>query len=116
MSTPTVENPHILVNTFTPVEGGTDALVAFQLAEMQDMAAEAAACGWLGNEVYRSDDGASLIVVTRFRSVEARETWAATTRAQQHVRELLPLVRDVTSVPVRFLAGHGDSSVAGGAR
>lgn len=110
------ENPYILVNTFTAVEGGIGALIAFQLAEMQDMSAEATAYGWLGNEVYRSEDGASLIVVTRFKSVEAREMWAETERSRQHVQQLMPLVNDVASVPVTFLAAHGDSPMAGGSQ
>lgn len=115
MSAPPNENPYILINTFTAVEGGIDALIAFQLAEMKDMSAEAAAYGWLGNEVYRSEDGASLIVVTRFQSIEAREKWAGTERSRQHVQQLMPLVRDVTSIPVTFLAAHGDSPLEGGA-
>lgn len=73
MSAPTNDEPYTLVNTFRAVEGGIDALIAFQLAEMRDMGANAAACGWLGNEAYRSEDGTSLIVVTRFKSVVARE-------------------------------------------
>lgn len=108
--------PYTLVNTFTAIEGGIDALTAFQLSEMRDMGAEAASHGWLGNEVYRSEDGASLIVVTRFKSVESREKWAETERSRRHVRELMPLVKDITSVPVTFLAAHGDSPIAGGSQ
>ena len=103
-------HPCTLINTFSAVDGGMDALAAFQLAEMQDMGAEAAACGWLGNEVYRSLDGASLIVVTRFRSLEARDRWAATERFQRHVQELMPLVKGVASIPVALLAAHGEST------
>lgn len=51
----------ISINMFTAVEGGFDALLAFQIAEMQDMSAEATAHGWLGNEAYRSDDDTSLM-------------------------------------------------------
>ena len=104
-------NPFILVNTFTAVEGGIDELLAFQLAEMRAMAPEATACGWLGNEVYLSEDAASLIVITRFRSKEAHATWAATERSRRHVDELMPLVTGVSSVPVRFLAAHGTCAI-----
>jgi heme-degrading monooxygenase HmoA len=98
----------ISINTFTAVEGGIDALAAFQISEMQDMSDEAAAHGWLGNQVYRSLDGASLVVLTRFRSAVARERWAQTDRFRQHVDDLEPLIQDVTSIPVSFLAAHGE--------
>ncbi|MGI0490115.1 antibiotic biosynthesis monooxygenase [Pantanalinema rosaneae CENA516] len=115
MSELTPSEPYILVNTFWPVGGGIDALIAFQLAEMREMGTEAAAFGWLGNEVYRSHDGTRLIVVTRFRSAEAHERWAETERTQQHFQELTSLVTKVLSVPVAFVAGHGDSPLGCGA-
>ncbi len=102
------QRPFTLINTFTAVDGGIDTLAAFQIAEMQDMSAEALAYGWLGNEVYRSDDDTSLIVLTRFRSAEAKEGWSQTDRFQQHVEDLGPLVQNVTSTPVTFVAAHGD--------
>jgi heme-degrading monooxygenase HmoA len=102
------QRPSISINTFTAVEGGVDALAAFQIAEMQDMSAEATAHGWLGNEVYCSDDDTSLIVLTRFRSAEAKESWAQTDRFRQHFEQLQPLIQNVTSIPVTFLAAHGD--------
>lgn len=77
------------------------------------MGGEAAALGWLGNEVYRSRDGASLVVVTRFRSSEARERWARTRRSQLHVRKLRSLVNDVASVLVTLVAVHGERSCSG---
>ena len=116
MPVPRTENPYTLVNTFTAVEGGIEALIAFQLAEMRDMAPAASACGWLGNEVYRAQDGASLIVVTRFRSLEAHKRWSETRRSRQHVQQLMLRTKDITSVPVTFLAAHGDSPLAGGAQ
>jgi|GEM_PF-7040284 len=100
---------YILINTFVAVEGGIDALAEFQLAEMPDMSAEAANYGWLGDEVYRSEDGESLIVVTRFQSLEVREKWSEMARLRRHVERLMPLVKGVTSEPVTFLAVHGDS-------
>jgi heme-degrading monooxygenase HmoA len=99
--------PFILINTFRPVDDKIDELLAFQLAEMNALSEEAKASGWLGNEVYRSEDGASLIVITRFRSVEAREEWARTKRARQHIEQLKPLVREIISIPVAFAAAHG---------
>lgn len=108
------DHPHpgayISVNTFTVLPGGIDALTAFQLAETQDMGAEATAHGWLGNEIYRAHDGTRLIVLTRFRSAEAREAWAQTDRFRRHIEALRPLIQDVTSVPVALLAArHPDS-------
>ncbi len=100
-------HPYTLINTFTTIDGGIDALAAFQIAEMQDMSTEAAAHGWLGNEVYRSHDDTSLIVVTRFRSATAKDSWAGTDRFRRHVEDLEPLVHDVTSVPVTWVAAHG---------
>lgn len=112
MTTLNEETPFILINTFKPVDHSIDELLAFQLAEMKAMSAEAEACGWLGNEVYQSEDGTSLVVVTRFRSTEAREKWAQTKRAKMHVEQLMPLVRDISSVPVAFVASHGASAFA----
>ncbi|MDX2358581.1 hypothetical protein [Dietzia sp. PP-33] len=109
MNSPQDRSPHILINTFTPVDGGIDALAAFQIDEMQDMRAEAASHGWRGNEVYRTRDGASLIVVTRFRSVEAKTSWATTDRFRRHVERLEPLIHDAVSVPVTLLATHSGS-------
>lgn len=102
------QSPFILINTFTAVEGAINALTAFQIAEMQDMSAEATAHGWLGNEVYRSEDDTALIVVTRFRSAEAKQSWAQGERFRQHVAQLQPLIQSVASIPVTFLAAHGD--------
>ena len=104
--------PAIAINIFTAVAGGIDALIEYQLAEMQAMSTEATACGWLGNEVYLAQDRTRLIVVTRFESLAARERWAATKRFQQHVQALMPLVADITSVPVTFLAAHGEGAIA----
>ncbi len=102
------QSPFIAINTFTAVDGGIDALTAFQIAEMEEMSGEATAQGWLGNEVYRSRDDTRLIVLTRFRSAEARERWAETDRFRRHVDDLRPLIRNGTSVPVTFVAAHGD--------
>lgn len=110
------QSPFTSINTFTAVDGGLDALAAFQIREMQDMSAEATEHGWLGNEVYRSHDGISLVVLTRFRSVEARDNWAQTDRFQRHVKDLQPLIRDFTSSPVIFLASHGGRHMADGQR
>lgn len=101
------QSPSISINTFTAVEGGIDALIAFQIAEMQDMSAEATEHGWLGNEVYRSDDDTSLIVLTRFRSSEAKEGWAQTDRFRRHFEGLQPLIQNGTSIPVTFVVAHG---------
>ena len=110
------ETTYVLVNTFMVVDGGVDALTKFQFAEMQEMGAEASACGWLGNEVFRSEDGASLIVVTSFRSVEADKQWSETERLRQHVRRPMSLVEGITSVPATLLATHGNGPLAGGAQ
>ncbi|PBB08249.1 hypothetical protein CKW39_10625 [Kocuria sp. WRN011] len=103
------QSPYILVNTFTAIQGGIDALSAFQLTEMQDLRDEATEHGWLSNEVYQSQDGASLIVITRFLSEEAKNSWGRTERFRRHVEALEPLVQNVTSIPVTFLAAHGQS-------
>ena len=102
------EKPFISINTFTPVDGCIDALTEFQLTEMQEMDEQATEHGWLNNEVYRADDGSSLVVVTRFRSAAAKAEWAKTDRFKQHVEDLGPFVQDVTSVPVTFAAAHGN--------
>ena len=106
------QSPFISINTFIAVEGGLDALTAFQIAEMEEMSEQATAHGWLGNEVYRSCDDTSLIVLTRFRSAEARERWAETDRFRRHVEDLRPLIQNGTSTPVAFVAAHGDTRTA----
>lgn len=60
--------PFISINTFTARAGGLDALIQFQIAETQRMSVNATAHGWLGNEMYRTQGGTDLIVITRFRS------------------------------------------------
>lgn len=103
------QSPYILINTFTAIPGGIDALSAFQIAEMQDMNDEATEHGWLGNEVYGSRDGSSLIVLTRFQSEEAKNAWGRTERFRRHVEDLEPLIQNLSSVPVTFVGAHGDS-------
>lgn len=99
---------YILINTFTAVPGGLDELVAFQLAETARMSSEATATGWLGNELYRSEDERQLIVLTRFASRAAQESWAETESFQRHVAALRPKFEDMTSVPVSFVTAHGE--------
>lgn len=101
-------NPFVLINTFTAVEGGLDALTELQSVEAARMSVDATAHGWLGNEAYRTLDGTSLIVITRFRSPEARARWADTPQFQRHVGELRPLVREIVSTPVFFASAHGE--------
>lgn len=102
------DNAITLINRFTPVEGGLDALVDFQLAEMRRMTPRATEAGWLGNELYRARDGSALIVITRFRSEAARAAWAATEDFARHVEALEPLVTEVDSMPVDLAGRNGE--------
>ncbi|SJN12861.1 Probable reductase [Leucobacter sp. 7(1)] len=99
--------PFISINTFTARDGGLDALIQFQIAETQRMSIEATAHGWLGNEMYRTRGGTDLIVITRFRSPEARALWAETPRFLRHVDALQPYVQEITTTAVDFVAAHG---------
>lgn len=107
---------HISINIFIAIEGGIEALTAFQITEMQDMSEEATAYGWLDNEVYRSQDNTRLIVLTRFQSAEAMQNWAQTERFRQHIENLDPLIQNGTSVPLTFVAAHGDSHMIDGSK
>lgn len=106
-----VQQPYVSMNVFTPVPGGLDALVAFQLDEMRGLSDEAYGRGWLGNEVYRAQDGTRLIVITPYTSREAMQTWTTTERFRQHVAALEPLVEHVSSTPITFVAAHGERLV-----
>ena len=110
------QSPHVSINTFIAIEGGIEALTAFQITEMEDMNEEATAYGWLGNEVYRSQDNTSLIVLTRFQSAEAMEDWAQTRRFRRHIGNLEPLIQNGTSIPLTFVAAHGDPHMTDGSK
>ncbi|MBM1814307.1 NAD(P)H-dependent oxidoreductase [Pseudosulfitobacter pseudonitzschiae] len=93
-----------LINTFTPKEGKADKLLDVQLDEIAALRGTAAATGWLGNEVYRATDGSKLVIVTRFRSHEAKEQWAASPEFAAHLERIGPFLEHVVSTPVE-LAG-----------
>lgn len=100
------DNPHTLVNIFTPKDGATDRLLDLQLQETRKMRSEAAATGWLGNDVYRAQDGKRLIIVTRFESIAAKQAWAATPSFAAHIERIDPLLKGVESIPVDQVARH----------
>lgn len=102
-----------LINTFTPKSGNADALLKVQLDEIAKLRGKANETGWLGNEVYRAADGSRLVIVTRFRSKEAKEEWAASPEFAAHLERIAPLIEGVDSLPVT-LAGafHGVEEAA----
>ncbi|WP_306028343.1 putative quinol monooxygenase [Stappia sp. MMSF_3263] len=95
-----------LVNIFRPHAGRTEEFLALQLAETREMRAEAARAGWLGNEVYIARDGGEVVVVTSFASRAAQEAFAASESFARHRARIAPLLDDVRSMPVRFVARH----------
>lgn len=102
---------YTLVNVFTPKPGETDRFLDMQLRETAAMREDAARKGWLGNEVYRAQDGARVIVVTRFADAEAQRGWAATPAFAAHLDRIGPLLEKVESIPVDQVARHGGSAL-----
>ncbi|MEQ8294130.1 MAG: NAD(P)H-dependent oxidoreductase [Roseovarius sp.] len=100
----TEQAEHTLINTFTPRPGMADRLLELQLQEIESLGDTASATGWLGNTIYRATDGVALVIVTRFRSEEAKAQWQASPDFAAHLDRIAPLVESVNSMPVR-LAG-----------
>ncbi|WP_285295635.1 putative quinol monooxygenase [Aureimonas altamirensis] len=100
------QESYTLVNIFTPLSGRLDDLLAIQLAETQEMRAEASEQGWLSNEVYRATDGSRLVVVTRFRSEDAQAAWRQSSTFAAHLDRIGPLIETVVSIPVQLMAKH----------
>lgn len=98
------ETVETLINTFTPKAGETDTFLELQLAEIGKLREAAAQSGWLGNEVYRAKDGERVIIVTRFRSKEAKEQWAHSSHFAAHLRRIEPLLDRGESLPVDLVA------------
>lgn len=95
--------PYILVNTFVPKLGCTDDFLAMQLDDMRRLAASARGSGWLGNEVYRAADGASVIVITRFVNRQAKEAWTRRPEFSEHLKRISVMLEDVRSVPATLV-------------
>lgn len=100
----TAQSRHTLINTFTPKGETVEALLELQLEEAAKMRTKAAEMGWLSNEVFRTADGDRLIIVTHFRSEEAKEQWIKSPEFAEHLERITPLLECVDSTPVR-LAG-----------
>ncbi|XDA98737.1 NAD(P)H-dependent oxidoreductase [Sulfitobacter sp. LCG007] len=98
------ETVETLINTFTPKAGETDNFLELQLAEIGKLRAAAAQSGWLGNEVYRAKDGGRVVIVTRFRSREAKEQWAHSSHFAAHLQRIEPLLHHGESVQVDLVA------------
>jgi NAD(P)H-dependent FMN reductase/heme-degrading monooxygenase HmoA len=96
----TEETIQTLINTFTPKGENADKLLEMQLEEIAKMRGKAGATGWLGNEVYRATDGSQLVIVTRFRSEEAKDQWAGSVEFAAHLERIDPLVERVDSMSV----------------
>lgn len=89
-----------LINTFTPKKGGADRFLELQLKEIEALRDNAARSGWLGNELYREKDGERIIIVSRFRSGEAKTKWAQSPQFAEHLERIAPLLEHVESMPV----------------
>lgn len=100
----TDDTAHTLINTFTPRPGMADRLLELQLQEIENLGDAASATGWRGNTIYRATEGDALVIVTRFRSEEAKAQWQASPEFAAHLDRIAPLVETVNSMPVR-LAG-----------
>ncbi|QFT60348.1 FMN-dependent NADPH-azoreductase [Sulfitobacter sp. THAF37] len=92
-----------LINTFTPTGGDVDALLELQRDEIEKLREKATETGWLGNALYRAADGSRLVIVTSFRSKEAKEKWAGSPEFAAHLKRIEPLVAHVDSMPVSMV-------------
>ncbi|TKW66428.1 MAG: NAD(P)H-dependent oxidoreductase [Paracoccus denitrificans] len=92
----------ILLNVFTPKPGKLDELADLQMAESQRLGPISARFGWLGNEIYRSND--KLMIVTRF--AEGATGFHETDEFKQHLDLLDPVLETVDSNPVTLLASN----------
>ncbi len=92
----------IYLNTFTPKPGKLDDLAAFQMSESRQLGALSAKHGWIGNEIFRSED--KLLIVTRFAGDQPVDGWRNTPEFAQHLAGLDPLLDDMASTPLTLLA------------
>lgn len=96
------DSPYILINSFTPKPGQTDAFLDFQLTEMVKLRGPARNFGWLGNEIYRTEDD-KIVIVTRFKSRESHQEFAKLPEFQDHRAKLDPFLEDVQSQPAALI-------------
>lgn len=96
----TNDTTHTLINTFTPKGESVEKLLKLQLEEIATMREKAGEIGWLGNEVYRVTDGSQLVIVTRFRSEQAKDQWAGSLEFAAHLERIDPYIDHVDSKSV----------------
>lgn len=99
----TKDSIYTLINTFTPKEEGVETLLKLQLDEIESIREEASKAGWLGNDVYRATDDSQLMIVTRFRSEQAKDQWSQSPEFQAHLERIDSLLAHVDSKPVELV-------------
>ncbi|MFD1794861.1 NADPH-dependent FMN reductase [Paracoccus aurantiacus] len=97
-----MRDDRIYLNVFTPKPGKLDDLADLQMAETSRLGPISAEYGWLGNEIYRSDE--KLVIVTRFASDEQTGAWQQTAEFAQHLDLLDPALEQVDSTALTLLA------------
>ena len=90
--------PYTLINTFYPKPDKRDEFLALQLDEIRRLSTWAGNLGWLGNRVYRAKQENRIVIITSFKSKEARQRHADSPEFLEHVERIRPLVERVESV------------------
>jgi heme-degrading monooxygenase HmoA len=83
----------VLVNVFTPKAGRTDDFIRAQTAEYIRLAEQVE--GALGNRLLRALDGARVVNIAYFASVELYEAWRASALFADHLDRIRDLVEHV---------------------
>ena len=97
----------MLVNSFVPVSGRADELIARHVADTLALGLLAAEYGWRSNRVYREHDGRSMIVVTAFATGDHHRRWLDSDEFRRHRDHLGELLADARSTPCDLVAATG---------
>ena len=101
------DRPVVAINMFTPKPGQLDEFIRTQAAETVRLGDAARRMGWIGNRIYRTQDGRAAVVVTMFESAAAQNRWAASNLFAEHRRLIEPMLEGVESTPCELMASNG---------
>jgi quinol monooxygenase YgiN len=93
-------NPVIVINRLVIKPGKLEEFIDAQ----QKFAATLPACGLVGGRMYRSVDGQSCVLVSKFESTSAQEAILQRADFKEHLRRLQPLVE--SSSPVLYAEAY----------
>lgn len=97
---------YISINTFTPIEGKFQEFLELQNNETAKLSLKSSQCGWLGNDIFASQDGKKVIIVTRFKDKNSAENWWQQSDFQVHLATIKPLLKSVETMPVYLFSSN----------